>query len=49
MEGLVTDGFHTLPDAALVRIQGADAAAFLHGQLTQAVTPLTGDRAAPAA
>lgn len=49
MEGFVTNGFQPLPGCALVRIQGADAAAFLHGQLTQGIVGLSSDRAAPVA
>ncbi len=49
MEGLATDGFQPLPECALVRVQGPDAASFLHGQLTHGVTGLGADQAAPAA
>ncbi|MGB6218764.1 MAG: folate-binding protein [Castellaniella sp.] len=49
MEGLITPGFQPLPECALVRIQGADAASFLHGQLTHGITGLGDGLAAPAA
>lgn len=49
MEGLAIDGFQPLPECALVRVQGPDAASFLHGQLTHGVTDLDGGLAAPAA
>lgn len=38
-----------LPDLALITVTGADAVAFLHGQLTQDVKGLTPDVARPAA
>ncbi|CAM5181295.1 Folate-binding protein YgfZ OS=Castellaniella defragrans OX=75697 GN=HNR28_003603 PE=4 SV=1 [Castellaniella defragrans] len=48
-EGLIADGVWRLPGAAIVRVNGADALSFLHGQLTQAVTTLDDERAHPAA
>ncbi|MHA3902555.1 CAF17-like 4Fe-4S cluster assembly/insertion protein YgfZ [Castellaniella sp. WN] len=49
MEGLVTAGFQPLHECALVRVQGSDAASFLHGQLTHGVTGLGCGLAVPAA
>ncbi|MGB6007870.1 YgfZ/GcvT domain-containing protein [Castellaniella sp.] len=49
MEIFAADGLQPLPECALVRIEGPDALSFLHGQLTHAITGLSGDRAAPAA
>ncbi|MFT0531800.1 YgfZ/GcvT domain-containing protein [Castellaniella hirudinis] len=42
------EGQWPLDDVAVIRLQGADAAPFLHSQLSNAVLDLTGDQARPA-
>lgn len=49
MADLAVAGCRLLPDQAIIRIEGADARAFLHGQLTSAVSTLEPASARPAA
>lgn len=49
MAAPTTEGCWLLPDQAIIRIEGADARAFLHGQFTSAVSTLRPAMARPVA